>query len=61
MLMVVYPGIYYSIKDAWERKNVGVKMPLSHLVMLGGTAGVIGSYVSNPYNLPTLNAVDDNI
>ncbi|KAL5265123.1 hypothetical protein ACHWQZ_G006010 [Mnemiopsis leidyi] len=38
-------GIYYSIKDKWEQKNVGVKMPLPHLVLLGGVAGVIGSYV----------------
>lgn len=41
-------GIYYSIKDRWEQKNVGVKMPLQHLVLLGGTAGVIGSYVTTP-------------
>ena len=40
-------GIYYSIKDKWEQKNVGVKMPLPHLVLLGGVAGVIGSYVGN--------------
>ncbi|XP_063677100.1 kidney mitochondrial carrier protein 1-like [Bolinopsis microptera] len=41
-------GIYYSIKDRWERNNTGLKMPLPHLVLLGGTAGVIGSYVTTP-------------
>ncbi|KAL5265122.1 hypothetical protein ACHWQZ_G006010 [Mnemiopsis leidyi] len=41
-------GIYYSIKDKWEQKNVGVKMPLPHLVLLGGVAGVIGSYITTP-------------
>ena len=45
--MFLFPsGIYYSIKDRWERNNTGLKMPLPHLVLLGGTAGVIGSYVS---------------
>ena len=39
-------GIYYSIKDGWEKRNVGEKMPLPHLVLLGGVAGVIGSFVS---------------
>ena len=49
--MFLFPsGIYYSIKDRWERNNRGLKMPLPHLVLLGGTAGVIGSYVS--FTLP---------
>ena len=45
-MFLVPSGIYYSIKDRWERNNRGLKMPLPHLVLLGGTAGVIGSYVS---------------
>lgn len=39
-------GIYYSVKGRWEED--GSKMPLPQLVLLGASAGVIGSYVTTP-------------
>jgi len=41
-------GLYYSLKSGWESRNVGDKMPLPHLVLLGATAGVVGSFVTTP-------------
>ena len=42
-------GIYYSAKERWERVNPDAKcMPLPHLILLGGFAGVVGSYVTTP-------------
>eukprot|EP00116_Pleurobrachia_bachei_P010162 sb/3470424/ len=41
-------GIYYSTKERWELSNPHIKMPLPQLVLLGGFAGVVGSYVTTP-------------
>lgn len=41
-------GIYYSTKEKWEANNPGLKMPLSELVILGATAGVLASFVTTP-------------
>ena len=53
-------GLYYSLKSGWEKRHTGEKMPLPQLIVLGATAGIVGSFVSTFYLFFSLFFMEDS-
>ena len=41
-------GVYYSLKEEWEKRHDGGYMPLTHLVALGSGVGAVGAFLTTP-------------